>query len=294
MNDRFAAQLRQHLLDTADERPAEGHLTALLERVAVTGQRHPLAARLTWVPGRIGPFPSAALRYGLVAAALVGAILSAALLVGGAPSGRTVFEGTWTSTDPGDGSNQTLVVGAGRNPTVHFEDDFATGDACRDDALKVFTADGIGTIVDDRLHVEWPAGGGCGLMTVPIGSGFIVYDEDTDTLRGFEDLTWVRSRGDDRPVTQEPEPFSPAAQAAETASPAVQEPETPSPVTQEPETPSPAAEEPEAPSPAAEEPETPSPSPSPQESPAAAAEEPETPSPAAAPQEPQTPSPRDR
>lgn len=95
MNDRFSAQLRQHLLEPADQRPAEGQLAALDARVAVTGQRNPLATRLTWFPGRIGPFPSAAVRYGLVALALVVALVAAAVGGGGAgPSRSTVFEGT--------------------------------------------------------------------------------------------------------------------------------------------------------------------------------------------------------
>ena len=51
MNDRFSAQLRQHLLETADERPADGQLEAIDERVAVTAQRPRLVARLAWFPG---------------------------------------------------------------------------------------------------------------------------------------------------------------------------------------------------------------------------------------------------
>ena len=95
MNDRFAAQLRQHLLETADERPADGQLAAVVERVAATTQRHPLVARLTWIPGRIGPFPSGALRYGLIAVALIVAIVAAALAAGvGSPSPSGAFGGT--------------------------------------------------------------------------------------------------------------------------------------------------------------------------------------------------------
>jgi hypothetical protein len=74
MNDRFAAQLRQHLLDSADERPAHDQLATLRDRVAATPQRRPVLARLTWSPG-----PAA--RYGLIAVALIGALV-AALLVG--------------------------------------------------------------------------------------------------------------------------------------------------------------------------------------------------------------------
>lgn len=87
MNDRFTAQLRQHLLDTADERPADGRLEAIDERVAVTAQRPRLVARLGWFPGRVDPFPSGAVRYALIAAALIVAIVAAALAAGvGSPS----------------------------------------------------------------------------------------------------------------------------------------------------------------------------------------------------------------
>ena len=78
MNDRFSAELRQHLLATADERPADGRLAAIIDGVAVTAQRHPIMAGLTWVPRRTGVFPSAAVRYGLLAAALLIALVAAA------------------------------------------------------------------------------------------------------------------------------------------------------------------------------------------------------------------------
>ena len=87
MNDRFSAQLRQHLLGVANERPTDGQLAVLKAELAVTAQRHPLVARLAWLPGRIGPFPSAVVRLGLITA-LVAAVVGAALLVG---SGASTF-----------------------------------------------------------------------------------------------------------------------------------------------------------------------------------------------------------
>ncbi len=204
MNDRFSAQLRQHLLTTADERPADGRLAAIVEGVAVTPQRHPLVARLPWFLGRIDPFPSAAMRYGLIAVALIIAIVGAALAVGFGPARRTVFEGTWTSIDPADGSTQTLVVGAGTRPAVHFEDAFATGAACVADEVKVFTMDGTGTIVEDLLHVTWPEGGGCGLTKVEVGPGSYTHDQATDTLVDGLALTWTRLRGSVVPPSSTP------------------------------------------------------------------------------------------
>lgn len=202
MYDRFSAQLRQHLLEAADERPADGQLATVVARIESTTQRHPLVARLTWVPGRIGPFPSAALRYGVIALALVGATVAAAILGGGTgPSSSTVFEGTWTSTDPGDGSTQTLAVGAGSTPTVHFEDHFATGDACRADTIKRFTADGTGAIAGNRLEVSFPDGGGCLLMKVEMHGVFYDYDPGTDTLLDHLGLMWARVPGGAGPAT---------------------------------------------------------------------------------------------
>ena len=77
MNDRLATQLRQHLLDSADERPANDQLATLRDRVAVTPQRRRFAARLTWNPGSTA-------RYGLIAVALIGALVAVLLLGAGA------------------------------------------------------------------------------------------------------------------------------------------------------------------------------------------------------------------
>ena len=195
MNDRFSAQLRQHLLATANERPADGQLPALDKRLKVTSQRPSIVARLGWFPRRMGPFPSAAVRYGLIAVAMIIAIVGAALAAGFGPARSTVFEGAWTSTDVPDGSTQTLVVGPGTDPAVHFVDDFATGAACVADEVKVFTMDGTGTIVDDRLVVVWPDGGGCGLMKVEVGPGSYTYDQATDTIADGQELTWTRVQG---------------------------------------------------------------------------------------------------
>jgi hypothetical protein len=205
MNDRFAAQLRQHLLATADERPAEGQLATLNAGLAVTTQRRPIVARLLWNPGRFGPFPSTALRYGLVALALVGAIAGAALL--GAGMGRSMaFEGTWTSIDPDDGSTQNLVVGGGTSPTVLFVDEFATGDGCLNDAVKRFTAEGTGEISGNRLDVSFPDGGGCGLKTVGVPIGHLDYDAASDSLIDGQGLGWVRVGGGIVPATRAPVP----------------------------------------------------------------------------------------
>jgi hypothetical protein len=90
MNDRFDAQLRQHFVGTADERPAEGQLADLAQALAGTTQRHPISARLTWFSGRVGPIPSAGLRYGLVVLALVAAGVAVVILGGASKPSETV------------------------------------------------------------------------------------------------------------------------------------------------------------------------------------------------------------
>jgi hypothetical protein len=206
MNDRFAVQLRQHLLDTANERPAEGHLAAIVERVAVTPQRRWLRPRLPEIPAWAGGLP-VAVRYGLLAIALVLAALAGAILAGGGTQTRsTPFEGSWTTIDVPDGSRMNLYVGAGRNPTVRFEDLHATGEGCRNDPGKVFTADGAGHINRETLEATYPNGGGCGLERVSI-AGRYVYNADADILVDQDGLIWARvPRGDGPLPTLPPEP----------------------------------------------------------------------------------------
>lgn len=208
MTDRFDAQLRQHLLGTADERPADGQLTAIVEHIAVTAQRRPLAARLPGFAVRIGPVP-AAVRYGLIAAALLLAVVVGAILAGGAPAPSTTFEGTWTAIDVPDGSRLNLYVGAGRTPTVRFQDLHATGEVCLDDETKVFTADGVGEIVGDRLEASFPNGGGCGLEIVPV-AGTYHYDADSDTLLDQDGIVWTRISGGDGQIPTLPPGPSPS------------------------------------------------------------------------------------
>lgn len=197
MNDRFAASLRKHLVETADERPGDGQLDAVLDRLADTRQRPPLVARLSRFPGRTDRFPVAA-RLALIGVALLIATVAAVVLSGGSqgPFRSTVFEGTWTSVDPGDGSAQTLVVAPGITPAVLFVDERSTGGACAADEVKVFTADGNGTVLGNRLEVRWPGGGGCGSLSVAMGNGVYMFDEGTDTIVDGTRLAWSRVEGD--------------------------------------------------------------------------------------------------
>jgi hypothetical protein len=213
MNDRLAAQMRQHLLETADVRPADGQLASVIDGVAATAQRHSLLARLTWSPGRIGPLPSAAIRYGLIAVALALATVAGGSLAGGARQASSVFEGTWITIDPVDGSGMTLVVGPGQAPAVYFEDGYATGLACVNDAVKRFTARGIGEISGKRLVATFPEGGGCGLKTVEV-RGSYDYDPRGDTLSDQDGVVWTRALSTADP-TPSPSPSSSPAQVVD-------------------------------------------------------------------------------
>jgi hypothetical protein len=217
MNDRFSAQLRQHLLETADERPADGHLAAIVKQVAITPQRRRLDAWLPRVEARIGRFPTV-VRYGLIAALLVLAAVAGALLAGVGTHGlSTPFEGTWTTIDVPDGSTMNLYVGAGNHPSVRFVDLFATGDACVEDTSKVYIADGVGEITGSRLEATFPNGGGCGLETTST-AGIYDYDPNTGTLTDQDGLIWTRVPGGDGPVpTLSPEPSTSASDPARTA-----------------------------------------------------------------------------
>jgi hypothetical protein len=204
MNDEFSASLRRHLLETADVRPADGQVERVLAGVAGTRQRHWVTARLRWNQGRIGPIPTAAIRYGLLAAALALATLAGATLTGGGGRPSSVFEGTWVTIDPDDGSGMTLVVGPGRSPAVYFEDGYASGAACVNDAVKRFTARGTGEISGGRLVATFPDGGGCGLKTVSIG-GEYYHDPLRDTLTDQDGLEWTRALEETHPP-RAPEP----------------------------------------------------------------------------------------
>jgi hypothetical protein len=121
MNDRFAVHLRQHLLDTADERPAHDQLATIRDRVSVTPQRHPFAARLTWNPG-----PAA--RYGMIALALIVALLAALLIgAGGGPTpvptpspAPTTTPAPEPTASPGPGE-PTLGPSAGLSSCTQFD-----------------------------------------------------------------------------------------------------------------------------------------------------------------------------
>jgi len=191
ISDRFSAQLRQHLLDTADEGVADGQLASIVDRVAATSQRPTLVARLPWFSPRVGS-AAVQLRWALVVLALIAATVAVAIVAGGSLPRSAGFEGTWTASDPVDASTWNLVVAAGETPAVRYLDDMAAGLVCGDDPGMPFVADGTGTVEGNRLRVTWTATNGCDLDSVPASTVY-TYDNPADALVDEIPVTWTRS-----------------------------------------------------------------------------------------------------
>lgn len=201
MNDRFP-ELRQHLLATADERPADDRLAAIVAGVATTAQRPAPLSWLTWLPRRLGPFPSAAVRYGLIVVALIIAAVAAVVFAGGpprpsvdlgifAPVAGRIVSGVWAvdpeAVDPSGTSHPTslrtgpeevLAVGWSsdgtellfirRDPTSAVP--FATN-------LFILHADGTETQLTTDGMEMW------GATIAPDGSRVVYAARDVDTER---------------------------------------------------------------------------------------------------------------
>src|SRR5215210_4669649 len=124
----------------------------------------------------------------------LGAVLSLAVMatpVAAAPAVGSQFAGTWSSTDAGDGSFQTLKVGAGESPSVTFQDFFAS--SCEDHGSPSthWVSAGRGSVSGDLLEVGFHKSG-CGAFTIGPYGDFFEYDSGTDTLTDASGTTWVR------------------------------------------------------------------------------------------------------
>lgn len=104
------------------------------------------------------------------------------------------FRGTWTSIDPFDDSIQYLSIqGSGKSGkhSVFLYDTVASG-ACGGEPDGVT---GAGTVSDDTLYwfftVTCP-GSGKGPVVGPVGPGFFIYDDGTDTLLDDAEAVWTR------------------------------------------------------------------------------------------------------
>ena len=189
-NDQTAAAIRRHLLDTADERPAEGQQATVLQLTAAIRQRSRLAVALRDLGRLSSPLPPTALRLALIAT-LLGVALAGLAAFGGGSAGGSPFNGIWTSIDTADGSHQTLVVGSGANPTVQFEDAMSLVCRAMGDTSTLFQAEGSGTHDSLRLTVQFGESG-CITWRIPPWEGTFDYNPASDTMRDHEGITWHR------------------------------------------------------------------------------------------------------
>jgi hypothetical protein len=200
MTDRFSIELRRHFVETADEVASADRLAAIERLVEAVPQQSPWLVRLRWLVSPWAPYANAGVRAALLVAAallLVGGTV-AVVSVGGSRGASTPFEGWWSSIDPGDKSAQTLVVGPGPTPAVHFEDAFSINCEVQGDSSTLFLADGLGEVQGGRLVVRNPSGG-CVTWQVPRYVVTYVHDSVTDTLLDSERVTWRRAEAPPTP-----------------------------------------------------------------------------------------------
>jgi hypothetical protein len=137
-------------------------------------------------------------KLGVLTTAAVLVALAAAVPVSAArPSSG--FLGSWSSTDPVDGSSQHLVIiGSNGHAQLKYVDDFATTCVDVGAPTTVFTGVMTGTISGDSL-VGWWKSASCGPQLILRASyrfaWFFEYDPNTDTLFGAINdgpATWYR------------------------------------------------------------------------------------------------------
>jgi hypothetical protein len=132
---------------------------------------------------------------------VTGAVLlfaSSVVSASAAPS-SSPFTGSWTSTDPVDGSTQHLAIRGGpQTVQIQYVDEFATTCVNVGAATTVFTGVLTGKIQDDFLSA-WFKSAGCGSQVVLRASDFFtwyfIYEPGSDTLFGALNdgpATWTR------------------------------------------------------------------------------------------------------
>jgi hypothetical protein len=134
-------------------------------------------------------------RLGLVATA---ALLSTMVIAPVSAASQADFIGSWSSTDPVDGSAQHLSITGGTGLNIKYIDEFGTVCVNLGAPTVVFSGRLTGYADGDDLFA-WFKQGGCGPVqeiraSMGIGWSFH-YDSGTDTLYGpFEDgpTTWSR------------------------------------------------------------------------------------------------------
>jgi hypothetical protein len=119
-------------------------------------------------------------------------MLLATIISSVASAATSSFAGRWTSTDPGDGSAQALMVSAGSAPSVTFQDYFASSCANHGSPATQWTSAGQGEVDGDYLLVTFHKSG-CGPFSIGEYEDLFVYDADTDTLMDLSGTVWHRN-----------------------------------------------------------------------------------------------------
>lgn len=106
-------------------------------------------------------------------------------------AGHGAFKGLWLSTDPGDGSTQLLIVAAGAEPSVVYEDFFAGYCFNNDVPSTHWVAAGKGEVEGSTLNVAFHKSG-CGTFAMGGYDEVYAYDGATDTLIDSFGIVWSR------------------------------------------------------------------------------------------------------
>ena len=126
---------------------------------------------------------------------VTGVALSLAMVaspVGAAPAVGSQFAGMWVSTDPGDGSTQTLQVGAGASPRVTYQDFYASSCDNNGSPSTHWVAAGRGWVSDDLLEIVYHKSG-CGLFSIGEYYDYYEYNAGADTLTDSSGTTYYRA-----------------------------------------------------------------------------------------------------
>lgn len=193
-NDDVAAQLRSHWQAVADTRPAADQLLNVMDATERIKPRPAWSVALAGAAQALHwPQVSAA---GQIAFAIMLVLLTIALgaglaVVGGpAPAAPpTPFEGEWVATDVADGSDMLLVVSDGDEPSVRYEDFYASVCATNGDSNTHWIGHGRGQIANDRMVVRYETSG-CTTWTIPPEDETYVYDERSKTFVDGYGNTW--------------------------------------------------------------------------------------------------------
>ena len=193
-NDDIAVQLRSHWHAVADTRPAVDQLQNVLSVTEQIKPRHAWSVRLANAADAL-PLPQVNFA-GQIALVLLLVLLTVALgaglaVVGGpGPAAQpTPFEGTWTAIDRGDGSDMLLVVSAGNEPSVRYEDYHASACTRQGDSNDHWIGEGKGEIDGDTMVVSYETSG-CTTYREPPHELTYVYDEGSKTLVDGRGDTW--------------------------------------------------------------------------------------------------------